>query len=365
MTDPTPDYEARFNELVRELELEGVFSRGGSSALHYGDLYSFLARLADVSTDEIHVTTAEENKNVLARLGSGQPGSRHYEVGVLILREPATADYALQRATRFVSKNTRGFSVLAIADKDEDEWTIRHLVGDESSSPMAKLRRAFDSAKVAPVSPIDPSQLPSPERFDELVKEIPLGSTAPNKYSRLKEFLAEALHLDVGRIYVTSGNSNNITVRPTQGQEGERHHEFGLFLLNEDGPQALEYTVRQARKRLVKSGKGGYAAFAIATESSGKWSVHTVLEGAVKSEILKRVFPSVNTEYVGDTEPSVSSPDDTLGEEVDDVLASVPVAIDPRIERMLKLSISSSRAVMLVGPPEPRRPVCWNRSFGT
>lgn len=306
-----------------------------------GELIHYLSRLTGVNEEEIHVARVKDDKNLLERLGKVE----HHEMCLFILRGDATVDKAIEAASENIWASKHGFRTILIALARDGTWQVEYIVGAEETGYLTDLTEHFGS-EVVPVDPFDPEYLPSKERFHALVESL-VESGRP--WKELEKYLAQVWHLDESAdhsIYVLKGASNNI-VKLDQGHRRRRHHhQFGLYLLTSETDK-LNSVVEVVRSRFVGAGVGKYDAVGIATKRDETWEISAVVEALTKSAILRRVFPDIRVDTVSSQVSDESEPNP----QEQDAIVTVPLVVDDRVMRMVKLAISSSKAVMLVGPP--------------
>src|SRR5436190_725256 len=81
MDAETRDPDVRLDELV--CEVGDTVGYGRSGANKFESVAAYLAELLGVDGERIHVTTADERKNVIERLGAGALWE-HHDLGVLL-----------------------------------------------------------------------------------------------------------------------------------------------------------------------------------------------------------------------------------------------------------------------------------------
>lgn len=169
------------------------------------------------------------------------------------------------------------------------------------------------------------------------------GKPSITQKRAVDEFFAQRLSLDPLEVYTTGiSKPGNVKVRATQSDRAQRARILVLIVEDAEIPNQLPGTLTAAAKLV---GPGQRQAVVVVAESQGgakDWSVHTVIERdggpvvqALRSEWpdLKRFEP--NPVRAGGPGPSLM----------------VPLTMDESTERMARLAVASSPAVLFVGPP--------------
>ncbi|MDP9438577.1 MAG: AAA family ATPase [Actinomycetota bacterium] len=344
------EVELKFHEIVKGVPLT---RSGGAEGSKYDELRIWLSHRLGVERSQVWAATAVDTKGILERFGANAVLQGHREVCLLLLQTHEVLNYAMEKAPDYIKLSGNGYATIVLATGVDGVWKPLRVIGVEGRESLAKLAKLFASAQVVTVPPGDPSHVASADDFDQLIRPIDLSSTAPNKYVDLNRFLASVLHVEPDRIYTSTGNVSMLPHRMTQGEEARRkHHDFGLYLLR-NGPGSVQNALRLIKERgLIGVGDGRYDAIALAIQQDGgHWKIRAVAEGRNKIQSIRALFPDVDVLML--------SQSDTPAQYEIEAATSVPIeagtsdrlVIDARVLRMVKLALSSSRAVMLVGPP--------------
>lgn len=172
--------------------------------------------------------------------------------------------------------------------------------------------------------------------------ESHLSDPSTTKFNDLRDLLAEAMGLQPDKVYVaTVSKPGNLDVRFNQGSAIRKKPQLGLAIV--PNPDDLPGCVRAARKLV---GPGLLQAMAFAVKSSTDWRITTAIEPkGVIAASLQKIFPEMEIDHSYHKSPAsvTSSPAGSI--------AAIPIKLDERVMRMVRLAISTAPAVMLVGPP--------------
>lgn len=163
------------------------------------------------------------------------------------------------------------------------------------------------------------------------------------KYLAVDEFFADLLGGRKEDVYTTGfSKPGNVRVRATQSGRANQARVLVGVVEDADRPNQLAGTIAKAAEFVGPGRKT--AAILLAESSAGKddWDVTAVVErpGGPVYPVLAQSWPAV-IRY--DPAPRVvRGPGPTL---------AVPLAMDARIERMARLAVATSPAVLFVGPP--------------
>jgi hypothetical protein len=184
-------------------------------------------------------------------------------------------------------------------------------------------------------------------QLETLLSAIADPGQPKSSYGDVRKFLAAQLSRPTDEVYVAVvSKPGNFSVRADQSPASRRAKVFVGVL---SSPAHLDATVEAMSKRI---GPGRYeGTIALVPVDSG-WSVTLVNPaGSQVFSSLEQALPSatkadVEPKFTGNGETTVSSPPTPLLPH-----ATVPLVLDPRVKRMLRLSIASAKAIMVVGPP--------------
>ena len=177
----------------------------------------------------------------------------------------------------------------------------------------------------------------------ELAKVGDYSAPSATKWNRVSEALSPLLSLTPEKIYFAYvSKAANLSVRLTQPGAMKRRPDVAFALLEEAGD--LQACIDQAPRLLAPRGIIG--SLALCTQNAGAWDVRVLLE--TRRGIGLRVaglFPGAQHQVIQPA-PIAAASRSPAGS-----LAVVPLLVDARTKRMVRLAIASSPAVLLVGPP--------------
>ncbi len=186
------------------------------------------------------------------------------------------------------------------------------------------------------------------DQLEALLSAVADPSQPKSSYGDVRNYLAEQLNRPVEDVYVSVvSKPGNFSVRADQSPASRRAKVFAGVL---SSPAHLETTVEAMSKRI---GPGRYEGTIAFVPTDKGWSTTLVTSsGSGVFTGLQQAMPSASVETVqplfsgnGGTAPQPPPSPPLLPH------ATVPLVLDPRVKRMLRLSIASAKAVMVVGPP--------------
>jgi MoxR-like ATPase len=198
-------------------------------------------------------------------------------------------------------------------------------------------------------------------RFDELLRGVDHTQTSTSKYRRFEEFLGLTLGIPPGGIYTTHiAKAGNFDVRMTQSDRA-RSASFRVALV----PSELDLApVAEQATRLAVERNRGTSVLVVFDSPTGWrpwWGIEPSPENAgaagrpagnmspleqVRGFRLQR-YPYQAAEPPGPGELETSGAIRTPRNPI----TAIPPIVEPRIRRMLRNAVASSKAIMLVGPP--------------
>jgi len=203
--------------------------------------------------------------------------------------------------------------------------------------------------------------------FESLLRSVDHTATSTTKYRDFERFLAGLLGIAPEIIYTTHvAKPGNFDVRMTQSVRA-RNAWLRVALLPEESH--LGFVVDLAR-RIAQDRSPGTAVLLVCDGPDGwrpRWGVEPAPGGpsSVRSGHLARLqglVPEFRLETYPYT-PAEPEPQPSGGQPVAEEekggptrrpripITTIPLILDPRIRRMLRNAVASSKAIMLVGPP--------------
>jgi hypothetical protein len=167
----------------------------------------------------------------------------------------------------------------------------------------------------------------------------------------LDSYVAEQLSVPNGAVY--SIRVANIGRLRKQVQQSDRGKASTIVVAVYRDPALIHQTKRVAPKILGVDHKDAIIAAYVPPEADlpSSWTVFEPHDGTVASR-LEQAHGGVIKETVAPSDPDTQdSPQSRLAVTVPMRGVDPGLVIDPRIRRMLRLAIASSKAVMLIGPP--------------
>lgn len=194
-------------------------------------------------------------------------------------------------------------------------------------------------------------------RFDELLSGINHAQTSTTKYRQFEEFLGQLLKIAPDTIYTSHiFRSSNFDVRMTQSRRA-RDASFRVALV--PNTEDLQPVITQSRRLTIERYPGSAILVVFKSPSGWRpyWGIQPGTEDAQTTGDMSRLVQVTNFNledyrYVRQ-EPEGATPlaqAQAIESHLNPV-TTIPPIVDPRIRRMLRNAIASSRAVMLVGPP--------------
>jgi AAA domain (dynein-related subfamily) len=187
------------------------------------------------------------------------------------------------------------------------------------------------------------------EKLDDLLRVVTDPTQPKSSYRPLEALFAELLGRPAVEVYAAQvSKPGNLSVRADQSPRSRAAKVFVAVV-----PSAIhsDGTAHALGNRI---GPGRYeGGVVVAPTQGGPWQVTTVVSpaGSRLAPPLLQAFPTATpTEVAGSyagnggtvyTPPSPPPP----------ISASAPLVLPPRVKRMLRIAIASSKAVMVVGPP--------------
>ncbi len=186
------------------------------------------------------------------------------------------------------------------------------------------------------------------DQLEALLAAVADPSQPKSSYGDVRSFLAEQLGLPLDDVYVSVvSKPGNFSVRADQSPASRKAKLFAGVLST---PAHLEATVEAMSKRIGPGRYEGTIAF-VPTDDGWRTTLVTTSTSGVFTT-LEHVMPSAAIEHVeprftgnGHAATQTQPPRPLLPH------ATVPLVLDPRVKRMLRLSIASAKAIMVVGPP--------------
>jgi len=185
--------------------------------------------------------------------------------------------------------------------------------------------------------------------LDDLVAAVGDPTLPKSSFGDVRGLFARLLDTGEDLVYVSSvSKAGNLTVRADQSP-GSRAARVFVGILS--SPAHVDASVAAMATRI---GPGRLDGGLLVARDRGAWRVAAIVEppdGTIGSRLhehfpeaaLKAVKPGFHGEQPAAVPPKATPP--SPGK------TPVPLVLDPRIKRMLRLSIASAKAVMLVGPP--------------
>lgn len=198
--------------------------------------------------------------------------------------------------------------------------------------------------------------------FEQLLRRVDHTATSTTKYREFERYLGALIGLSSGSIYTTYvTRPGNFDVRMTQSARA-RNASLRVALLpsENDLPYARELASRIAMARsrgtsvlVVCDGPAGWKPRWGIEPAVNRWSESSprplsALEAVPGFELVTYPFSPAED---GLAEPSQARPPEATPRLPPSPIAAIPLILDPRIWRMLRTAVASSRAIMLVGPP--------------
>ena len=185
------------------------------------------------------------------------------------------------------------------------------------------------------------------DQLAALLSAVADPSQPKSSYGDVRKFLAAELGRPTDELYVAVvSKPGNVSVRADQSPASRRAKVFVGVL---SSSAHLEATIEAMSKRI---GPGRYEGAIALTPTASGWMVTLVAPAAsTPFSPLAQRFPDATTadveaKFAGNGGVMPPTP-------VVSVLpqATVPLVLDPRVKRMLRLSIASAKAILVVGPP--------------
>jgi hypothetical protein len=190
---------------------------------------------------------------------------------------------------------------------------------------------------------------PDEQQLEALLTAVQDPTQPTNSFGDVQNFIAGLLTKPATDIYVSRvSKPGNLSVRADQSPRSRSAKVFVAVLASDAHTEA---SVDALANRI---GPGRYdGGIVVAPGQGGHWSI-TIVDppgGALASQ-LSAALPSAEKKQVhplftgnGSAVPPTAPPSPLLPQ------VTVPLVLDPRVKRMLRLSIASAKAVMIVGPP--------------
>jgi MoxR-like ATPase len=202
--------------------------------------------------------------------------------------------------------------------------------------------------------------------FERLLRSVDHTATSTTKYRNFEQYLGRLIGVSPGSIYTTQvAKPGNFDVRMTQSTRA-RTARVKVALL----PTAADavFVKDMAVRSVITRDRG--AAFLLVSDTPGGWVPQWGIEPSVNQWDPASPPPFTNLEavpgfqratypYSPDEEksallggqPVLTRPPEATPRLPPSPIAAIPLVLDPRIWRMLRNAVASSKAVMLVGPP--------------
>ncbi len=183
--------------------------------------------------------------------------------------------------------------------------------------------------------------------FDEIAQRIDLRGLSGHKYRELAAWTSDYFSMPVGRVNATFiGESKQITPRLSQGA-ARRPVLTWVFLAGEVAADAF---VKNATEH-VGPGRSTRALAACGQDDDGRWGVsHLVAaRGYPWWDNIEQAFPDAELVEVDEDDEDAQRSKPLPVRMVPSV--DIPIQLEPRIRRMIRVAIATNRAVLLVGPP--------------
>jgi hypothetical protein len=198
-------------------------------------------------------------------------------------------------------------------------------------------------------SRLDRHMTAAERKLEALLNAVRDPGQPTNSFGDVTDFVAGLLGRSADEVYASSvSKPGNFSVRADQSP---RSRAAKLFVAVVASASQVDATVKAMATRVGPGRLEG--GLIVAPVSRGHWSVvivhppgsrlaaqlQTGLPGAEAVEVTPRYTGK------GDAAPAPPPPMPLLPQ------VTVPLVLDPRIKRMLRLAIASAKAVMIVGPP--------------
>lgn len=202
---------------------------------------------------------------------------------------------------------------------------------------------------------------PVEDELETLLSAVADPSQPKSSYGDVRKFLAMQLGRPVDEVYVSVvSKPGNLSVRADQSPGSRRAKVFAGVLST---PAHLDATVEAMAKRI---GPGRYeGALALVPTDKGWSTTMVTTPGSGVFTGLQQSMPSASVREVqaqftgnGGTAPQLPPTPPLLPH------ATVPLVLDPRVKRMLRLSIASAKAIMVVGPPGTGKTTLLEEAIG-
>lgn len=186
------------------------------------------------------------------------------------------------------------------------------------------------------------------QQLEALLTAVQKPGQPTNSFGEVQDFIADLLKRPTSEVYVARvSKPGNLSVRADQSPRSRSAKVFVAVLASS---AHLDATVAALSTRIGPTRYEG--GLVVAPSQGGHWSV-TIADppGGTLAQQLATALPSaqarpVEANFTGNgTTPPAPPPAPLLPQ------VTVPLVLDPRVKRMLRLSIASAKAVMIVGPP--------------
>ena len=187
-------------------------------------------------------------------------------------------------------------------------------------------------------------------KLNDLLHAVQDPTQPKSSFGDVQTFLAGLLGMPNDAVYVSSvSKPGNLQVRADQSP---RSRAAKIFVGVLSSPAHVGASVTAMVGRIGPGRLDG--GLLVVSDRDGAWSLAAVVEppgGALRGR-LREYFPTaphheVEPGFRGEQSVTVPPRATPLLPRI----VSVPLVLDPRVKRMLRLSIASAKAVMLVGPP--------------
>jgi hypothetical protein len=185
--------------------------------------------------------------------------------------------------------------------------------------------------------------------FHEEVATINLSKSSTNRFDTVKALVAQLLGITAEDVYAAAAKArtNNLNVRLQQTEGSEQ-----IALAFIKSADEVDYAVEIAKRFAGPSRRFGAVAIC-APDPAGIWEIRAVVEptDSTFAAAIQGEFPNAKRVIVADLGIGTLPTRNSGASNVVDPIAAIPVQVDPRIKRMIRLALRTYKVVVLVGPP--------------